>query len=307
MKIGVVIVTFNRINCLKKALSKYEEQKKEPQYIIVVNNCSSDGTNEFLIEWQNIKSNIKRYVINLNMNIGGSGGFYTGLEMAMKLDSDWIWLADDDAYPEYDALSNIENFYENNKKIDKKNICGLCSSVINNGNIDVNHRRNMRKDLFTITQVPINIKEYNNEYFELDLCSYVGCIFSKRYLVEAGLTEKDYFIYYDDTEHSYRMKKFGKIYCVPSSKVIHNVKMNSENVDWKAYYGLRNRILFYKKHFNYRYSFIICVRELTKCVLRTFLRKNKEYNQLIKSAIKDAENNVKGMHEIYKPGWKINR
>ena len=75
MDIGVVLVTFNRLNCLTKALDKYEIQKKKPKYIIVVNNCSNDGTEAFLKEWKNEKSEIEKYVINLKENTGGSGGF----------------------------------------------------------------------------------------------------------------------------------------------------------------------------------------------------------------------------------------
>ena len=47
MKICVVIVTFNKLECLKKALISYEEQSKLPQCVIVVNNNSTDGTKDY--------------------------------------------------------------------------------------------------------------------------------------------------------------------------------------------------------------------------------------------------------------------
>lgn len=46
-KIGAVIVTFNRIEKLKKALFSYESQTVVPDILIVVDNHSNDGTHEF--------------------------------------------------------------------------------------------------------------------------------------------------------------------------------------------------------------------------------------------------------------------
>ena len=46
-KIGCVIVTFNRLEKLKKALAAYDKQEVKPKYIVVVDNASTDGTNVF--------------------------------------------------------------------------------------------------------------------------------------------------------------------------------------------------------------------------------------------------------------------
>lgn len=306
MDIGVVLVTFNRKDELKKALIKYEKQKKKPEYIIVVNNNSTDGTYEFLNYWEQEKNSIQKYVINLKENIGGSGGFYTGLNKAMDLDCDWIWVADDDAYPEFDALSNVENFYETNADINKNEIAALCGAVINNNEIDLDHRRRLQKSLIKIMETPVLKDEYNNEYFEIDLFSYVGSILNKNYLKMAGLTEKEYFIYYDDTEHSFRLRKMGKILCIPKVKIAHNTGVvDNEQVTWKTYYGTRNKMLFIKKHFSRKYFKFIYTWKNMKCIASYILRKNDIKSKMIKCAIEDAKNNRTGIHEIYKPGWKV--
>ena len=51
--IGAVIVTFNRLEKLKKALESYEKQTLLPKYIIVVDNASNDGTVEILKDYRN--------------------------------------------------------------------------------------------------------------------------------------------------------------------------------------------------------------------------------------------------------------
>lgn len=69
--IGVVIVTYNRLNKLKRTLSSYSSQKLLPKYILVVNNASTDGTDAFLSEWKlqnNQHDIVAKYVINLSEN-----------------------------------------------------------------------------------------------------------------------------------------------------------------------------------------------------------------------------------------------
>lgn len=73
MKICAVIVTYNRLKDLKKCLKEYDMQEEKIDGIIVVNNNSSDDTKKFLDEWKNESSIMKREVINLKNNIGGSG------------------------------------------------------------------------------------------------------------------------------------------------------------------------------------------------------------------------------------------
>lgn len=302
MDIGVVLVTFNRRDYLKKALLKYENQIKKPQYILVVNNNSSDGTKEMLEEWKKKNNNIDKYVVNIEKNIGGSGGFYTGLEKAMNLDANWIWVADDDAYPIDTAFLEAEKFLMNNKR---NNISAICGTVINNGNIDISHRRRLKTGLFKINEENINENEYNKEYFELDLFSYVGSIINKEALKKIGLTEKEYFIYYDDTEHSYRLSKVGKILCIPSIKVIHDVKLQDrEKIDWKRYYGIRNNLLFYKKHFPNRYFMYEYCKNIGRILKSISYSDSKVYRRLILKANRDAKQNIKGLDELYKPGWK---
>ena len=46
MKIGVVLVTYNRLDKLKIALESYNKQSIKPQYVLVVNNNSTDNTSQ---------------------------------------------------------------------------------------------------------------------------------------------------------------------------------------------------------------------------------------------------------------------
>ena len=75
MKIAIVLCTFNRIDCLKIALQKYENQTVKPDFMVIVNNASTDGTKEYLDKWEGSPSSIKKFTINkILVDLGGSQG-----------------------------------------------------------------------------------------------------------------------------------------------------------------------------------------------------------------------------------------
>lgn len=304
MNIGVVLVTYNRIEKLKIALKKYDEQTYMPEYVLVVNNNSTDGTYEYLEEWKKEKKKYSKYVINLEENIGGSGGFYTGLEEAKKLSASWIWVSDDDAFPKVEAFEQLNNF---EKEVDVTKYSGICGKVINNGKIDLEHRRRITKNLFKIKEKNVSIEEYNKEYFLLDLFSYVGTVINKECIEKCGTTIKDFFIYYDDTEHAYRLSKNKPIICVPKVEIIHDTVLDTK-ITWKTYYATRNRLIFYKKHFAKRYLYYTYItqylKQITKIIIKKIIGKNYIVNKMNIKAIKDAKNDKLGLDDVYKPGWK---
>lgn len=46
---------------------------------------------------------------------------------------------------------------------------------------------------------------------------------------KAGLVDKDRFIWCDDSEHSYRLSKYGKIACVPHYVILHDIEEARKN------------------------------------------------------------------------------
>ena len=138
MNVDVVIVTYNRLEKLKKALACYENQTMTFRNMIVVNNHSNDGTFEYLERWKNMEAPFTKHVVNMDDNLGGSGGFYAGQKYAMTLNPDWIYLADDDAYAEPDMM---EQFYKFCDTHDVDKLSAICGAVYNmEGKIATYHR-----------------------------------------------------------------------------------------------------------------------------------------------------------------------
>lgn len=311
MNIGVVLVTFNRLDKLKIALNAYDSQSLKPKYIMVVNNNSNDGTKEFLEKWKEVKSDYERLVLNLDFNTGGSGGFYNGLKESIKTDVEWVWVADDDAYPEKDSFAIANNYIEKNKVDDISAICGTVYKS-DGKSIDLSHRRNIyTKSFYRIKQPYSKYKDYEKNEFEINGFSYVGTIINMDKLKQVELTKKDYFIYYDDTEHSYRLSKIGKIICIPTIKVIHDAPHSDmkEIVKWKLYYLVRNTLDFIRCNFDEKYFKVACYEVPFKFKIAVLLfGKNKKYGfKMINEAVKDAKNKKTGLHNLYKPGWNPNK
>lgn len=297
--IGVVIVTYNRLEKLKVALQSYEAQIYKPKFILVVDNHSTDGTKEFLEKWNIEFNGILHKILSLKENIGGSGGFYEGLKYAKSKQVDWVWVADDDAYPQKDCfkilVSHARRFCDNK-------ISALCSSVYTNGRIDTWHRRRFSRQYGVVRiEERINTAEYERNFFELDLFSYVGTLIKRDAIMNAGLPQKDFFISYDDSEHSIRIRKQGKILCIPNAKVIHDTLDTDESViTWKKYYALRNKVYSYNLHFGRLQSFI----QILYYNLKN--SKDKVLSDMTKEALYDARRGNLGMNAVYKPGWKGN-
>ena len=69
MKIGAVVVTYNRLDKLKKALESFEKQLYLPAYVIVADNASTDGTAQYLRQWQKEDAGFKKIILTMESNM----------------------------------------------------------------------------------------------------------------------------------------------------------------------------------------------------------------------------------------------
>lgn len=308
-KIAVVLVTFNRLDKLKIALRCYENQTKDIEEVIIVDNGSSDGTKEFLNKWKDDKSSFKKSILLLNENTGGAGGFYAGMKAALTkvhentLKIDWIFVSDDDAFPEKDALEKLCGYYEKLSDKEKKSIVALSGAVINKGKIHESHRSRIERSKFRVKFVGVPKDEYEKEAFDIDLFSYVGTMMKVSALEKAGITNKELFIYGDDNEHSFRLKREGRLICVTGSRFNHDTPgVGNRSIGWHNYYNRRNQLYILKKYFPKRYL-VSRVLKRYICDISFLSKYNKEEKKLFKTAQNDALKENLGKHSVYKPGF----
>lgn len=300
MNIGIVLVTFNRINDLKKTLAAYEAQTALPDFVLVVDNKSTDGTDQYLAEWSSQNSRFAHKVLTLSENLGGSGGFYAGMKAAMETDCDWVFVADDDAVPHPDMLEKLIDFADTHPQ-EMANAAALCTSVNNQGRCEGIHRCRIEKSVMGYWEKYVPEADYQKEFFYADIYSFVGTMVSRKALEKGGLARGDFFIYNDDYEHAVRIGKVGKIICVPASVMDHVDNLNYEKqASWRDYYATRNAVIMHRTHFGAYAGITRALRRL----LVAFSTFNFEKIKVIMTGIIDGYKENTGKHPIYRPGWK---
>ena len=244
-KIIAVVVTYNRINCLKKLLKALKKQTVKLETIIVVNNDSTDGTREYLSMLDDI------IVINQE-NIGGSGGFWSGLIEASRYASDWIWCMDDDVYPRADCLEQLLKFNSSDIGI-------LCPRRIQDGKVFYSEYKklNLSNPFKPLHYLPLNDDDIIADApVSIEGMVFEGPLIKRKIIDEIGFPNKELFIFYDDTDYSYRTVLAGyKVLYVPSAimdKEFFNKHLSREAIvnrqRWKTWYHIRNTAYFVNKY-----------------------------------------------------------
>ncbi len=100
-RVVAVVVTWNRRDLLEESLEAVRGQTHRPAAIVVVDNASTDATEEFLAGQDGLD------VVRLEQNTGGAGGFAVGIEKALTHEPDLLWLLDDDTVPGPEAAAAL--------------------------------------------------------------------------------------------------------------------------------------------------------------------------------------------------------
>ncbi len=297
MEATVVIVTYNRLELLKECLQCVENQTIKFDNIVIVDNKCTDGTSEYLKEYTQ-----KYHIIFESENGGGAKGFKDGIEYTYKnLITDWILLIDDDAMLAPNYLEEIK--YATEIYSDCKAFSG---SVKTDGIIDVTHRKVLKSGL-TFKIMPVDIHKYQNTMFEYDLSSFCGLIFHKSLIEKIGYPKAEYFIWYDDSEYSLRIRKESTIINVNSTFINHKTKNHSGTsyVNWRGYYGTRNSgdvIRLYGTQIQFLLFCLNIRLAQYKNLIYSFVSKNVSYSyayNLYKDALHDLRHNNFGFNSKY--------
>ena len=103
-KVVAVVVTYNRLEMLKKCISSLEKQSYGCD-ILIINNASTDDTEQWGQGYAAEKNGISYY--NTGANIGGAGGFNFGMRKAVESGYEYVWIMDDDCIPNLDSLEKL--------------------------------------------------------------------------------------------------------------------------------------------------------------------------------------------------------
>lgn len=257
-RVAAIVVTYNRKELLRECLLALLSQTRPLDEIIVIDNASTDGTDQLIKE----KFAGITYV-KLAENIGGSGGFHEGMKIAYEKGYDWIWIMDDDATPNNDCLEN------------------MCTALrlLNSGKVCIYacHLDHAEKHftepicVYESCGQLLKVEKYDEALKRGRLLQarggpFLGVLIPARAVIEVGLPRKDTFIW-GDNEYFQRLREYGfKIY-YDTKSILHHPKHDFGTVKlplnvfrfkkpiwvtiswpkgppWKHYYGIRNSTYF---------------------------------------------------------------
>ncbi|MBV4225224.1 glycosyltransferase family 2 protein [Parabacteroides distasonis] len=191
MKVFAVVVTYNRLSCLRKVVDKLENQSSRITKIVIVDNSSTDGTKEWL---ESLVAD--HFIVIRQENLGGAGGFHTGCKYAYEHGADWIWMMDDDIYPTDDCLENLlswTNFSE-------------CIQAVRYtaDNKYVKSESFLYPKLYHVFS-PTNYCSFKNgkKYVSVNVGCFEGMFISRRVVRLIGFPDSRFFIAGDDLVYGY--------------------------------------------------------------------------------------------------------
>ncbi len=242
--VAAVVVTYNRLSLLTETIDAIRAQDFPAQYIIVVDNGSTDGTGNWLSQQTDL-------IIISQANSGGSGGFHSGLKQTAKLNCDWAWLMDDDTICRPDALRKL---------VEKTKSCNENIGFVSSKSIwsdGTPHLMNIPAITPTFNStIPFNTYDDRNVLL-VENSSFVSLLVKMETVHSVGLPYKEFFIWGDDQEYTKRITKAGYLglYCADSI-VLHKTPTNyfpdfyrdTESNLWKHSYGFRNEFFMVKKN-----------------------------------------------------------
>ncbi|KVN81193.1 glycosyl transferase family 2 [Burkholderia ubonensis] len=243
MRVAAVVVTHNRPKLLAEVLDALRSQTRRPDSIIVVDNASGHETTALLSSCEDID------VLRLEQNVGGAGGFSVGVRQAVSLGFDWILLLDDDAVPRRDCLAQLLECMDHVGA----RAGAICTTVIEFGGRALMHRR--RFDAATLAEPVLPEAAYEAPVTEIDTGSFVGFMLRRSAALEVGVPDASFFLAYDDTEYSLRLKRAGwTIWLAPSAVVDHKRpaggRLRNGPYSLKHYYNLRNQLAVFRVYGN---------------------------------------------------------
>lgn len=260
-KLAVVIPHFNHAQVTIECLLSLCKSKKLDEFeyeIIVVDNGSLDP---FTYEK---KCDLGEIIIIRNSeNKGFSGGANTGIRYALKGNSNAILLLNNDTLLDEHLLEELlkgmrenpdggafspaiyfaKGFEYHKKRYTQKEqgkVFWYAGGKFNRKNVYGIHRG--------VDEVDVG------QYQKIEQTDFVsGCcmLLKKDVLEKSGLFDERYFLYYEDADLSFRIKKLGyKLFYIPQAALWHKNAQSSggSGSSIQDYFITRNRLLFGLRH-----------------------------------------------------------
>jgi rhamnopyranosyl-N-acetylglucosaminyl-diphospho-decaprenol beta-1,3/1,4-galactofuranosyltransferase len=254
--VAAMVVTHNRRDLLRWTLGGIYHQTRVPDDVVVVDNCSSDGTEAMIrAEFPSV-----RY-----FRIDDDNGFGAGLARGMASydrDFDFVWLLEDDSRPHRNALERCLTIAD---RIPQLGVIGLGGGKLRRG-VPV-HGAGLAFD-----QTEIGAKLYQSDFLLLD-----PALVSRDAIEAVGFPRSDFFISMEDVEYTNRIGSAGLLVLHLDEALVERNQVGSTSESGMAppargYYQSRNHLILALEHRSPAEVMGWMVRQMKFCIAALFRR-----------------------------------
>lgn len=213
MRIAAIVVTFNRLDTLRRCLAALQAQQPMIPDILVVDNHSTDGTGAYLAP---LAAAGQLHYLDTGANLGGAGGFHAGMKWAVEAGYTHLWLMDDDCIPRSDALAALTAAHGQ-----LGGEYGFLSGMAywRDGSLC---RMNGQKRTLTA-----RLERPDKPLEPVIMATFVSVWIPADRVRELGLPLKEFFIWADDLEYTRRLSRRYPCYAVTDCRVLHDMTHNA--------------------------------------------------------------------------------
>lgn len=275
-----VLVTFNRKSFLREVCASILAQSRLPDQVLVVDNGSTDSTTQFIAE--NFPA---LQILRLPNNMGCGYGFQAGIKRALENGFGYIWLLEDDIRLKPDTLAKLVDVEKQHYNQPHQSVFIPLHVDTNDHIVEVASREyDLSNPFKSLNRIARPLYLEFSEPTELDtpcemaVCSFEGPLIPRQVIEKVGLPNASYFLYGDDTDYAFRIRRAGfKILLVPTSHIIPLVNRTTSNIlsPWKEKLVVRNRIWLTRLYCTNTITRIVRIVNLSLLYLLALSRKNR--------------------------------
>ncbi|MDO8774501.1 MAG: glycosyltransferase [Burkholderiaceae bacterium] len=244
MKTLAVIVTHNRRALLGRCVDHLLSQSCPPDAILVINNASTDGTVEML-EQRNVPFVTQE-------NVGSAGGWHRGIQHAIDQNFDAVWLMDDDGFPDAAALAQLQAALVPGVacassvvlREDQPTHFVFPFPVLDGAGLPLIFGRSRKLGKLAELRAVAPSGTYPFAHF------FNGALVSVAAARQVGNVNRDFFIFGDEVDYFFRLRKVGQVISVLNAVHFHPDVSLRPYTPAKVYYYVKNTLVLNAWYFN---------------------------------------------------------
>ena len=288
--VSIILVNYKTKDLTRNCINSIVEKTQYLSYeIFVVDNDSQDGTPEMLkneFPWVKLIENPQ------------NSGFGSANNLAIRQsDGKYVFLLNTDTILVNNAIKILFDFLENNEKI------GACGANLYDENMEHVHsygvfptvKRQILKTFMLRWFFPAELKQMKDKGLNsenllkpVDYITGADVMIRKSVLDEVGIFDERFFMYFEENELQFRIRKAGyEIYINPGAQIIHLHDKSPKKRERMYYEYKKSQYLFFRLCYADKKNLFRIKMLMVLTFLPKILSHRESIVKLIKFIIKD--------------------